>query len=219
MAPSAARRGRSSLAFAAILVVASLLASCGTSGTDLREPPAGVTAPAPTSSSTSTTLSPVFTVFSPAFPMAGEFPAEFTCAGEGISPPIKWVGVPPNTVELALSVTTPGAEGADPTVHWIVAGMPATAVEIAEDAVPLDAIEGPNSDGGFGWFPPCVEGDAIGQVQIQLHAIEEPSSLDPTMTAAEALDHLLSLPGTRTISSGTVTSGVAAPTTGSTATS
>jgi phosphatidylethanolamine-binding protein (PEBP) family uncharacterized protein len=205
-------------AVAAILVATALLAACGTSGTELRDPPPGATAPAPTSTSTSTTLPPVFTVFSPAFPMAGDFPAEFTCDGAGISPPVKWVGVPPNTVELALSVTTPAVEdGGEPTVHWILAGMPTTALEITEGTVPLDAIEGPNSDGGFGWLPPCVEGDTVSQVQIQLHALEEPSAIEPSMTAAEALDHLLSLPGTRTISSGTVTSGGGTSTTPSTA--
>jgi phosphatidylethanolamine-binding protein (PEBP) family uncharacterized protein len=205
MHPSSARSGPRRLLVLALLSLSVALAGCGTSGTDLREPPVGATAPAPTSSSTSTTLPPVFTVFSPAFPMAGEYPATFTCAGAGTSPPVKWVGVPPNTVELAISITTPGADGGDPTVHWILAGLPATAVEVPEATVPLDAIEGPNSDGDFGYLPPCVEGDTIGQVQIQLHALEEPSALDPAMTADEALAHLLSLPGSRTISSGTVT--------------
>jgi phosphatidylethanolamine-binding protein (PEBP) family uncharacterized protein len=176
----------------------------------------GATAPAPTSSTTSTTAAPVFTVFSPAFPMAGEIPAPFTCNGEGTSPPITWVGLPPGTVELALTVTTPppSADG-ETIVHWIVAGLPASTVEIPPGTVPLDAIEGPNSDGGFGWLPPCVEGDAVNQVQFQLHALEEASALDPAMTAEEALNHLLSLPGTRTISSGTITSNPpTTPTTG-----
>lgn len=191
----------------AVVLSATLLAACGTSGTDLRDPPMGATAPAPTSSTTSTTAAPVFTVFSPAFPMAGDIPATFTCNGAGTSPPITWVGVPPNTVELALTVTTPptSADG-EPIVHWIIAGLPSTAVEIPADSVPLEAIEGPNSDGQFEWLPPCVEGDTVNQVQFQLHALEQPSALDPAMTAPEALNHLLSLPGTRTISSGTITS-------------
>lgn len=199
---------RQALGVGSALVLTLAMIGCGTAGTDLREPPAGMTAPAPTSTTTSTTAAPVFSVFSPAFPMAGEIPDSYTCAGEGISPPVNWVGAPVAATELALTVTTPGIDAGDePTVHWILTGMPADTPSVPEGAIPDGAMEGPNSEGGTGWSPPCVEGDAISQLQFQLHALETASAVEADMSASEALAHLLALPGTRTISSGTVVAG------------
>lgn len=183
---------------AALLVVAT--AGCGTSGTDLREPPAGVTSPAPTSSTTATTP-PVFTITSPAFAIGGELPAVHTCAGDDLSPALTFNGVPPGTVELALTVTNPVAG----SVYWILAGMAPGTTELSEGSVPLEAIEGPNSSGEFGWAGPCPEPGETQQIELTLHALTGPSALEPDMTATEALTYLQGLPATRTIVTATAT--------------
>jgi phosphatidylethanolamine-binding protein (PEBP) family uncharacterized protein len=186
------------------LVGAAILGACGTSGTELRDPPPGATAPRPTTTttSTSTPIAPaVFSVNSSAFTPGGALPGNYTCDA-GVSPPLSWSAIPPATVELALTITNPVD---DRPVHWIVAGIDPTSTGIQEDTVPLNAVEGPNSDGDFGWWAPCPPVGETVTLDITLYALEEPSALTPEMTPPEALEHLGTVPGTRTVSTVTVT--------------
>jgi phosphatidylethanolamine-binding protein (PEBP) family uncharacterized protein len=199
--PAAARL---SWLLATVAVLAGALVACGSSGTELRDPPEGVTSPAPTSTTTSTTAAPaVFTISSPRFTLGGPMPDTYTCAGANVSPPLVWVNVPPDTAELAVTITS--LEGETEIVHWMVAGIEPTAISIDEDSIPLSAIEGPNSAGDFGWDGPCPASGETLDITITLHALSEPSALTPDMTAAEALDHLNGLPAVRTVTTATAT--------------
>jgi phosphatidylethanolamine-binding protein (PEBP) family uncharacterized protein len=183
---------------AAVALVAA--AGCGSDGKTLRDPPPGATSPAPTSTTTSTTAPAVFAVSSPAFAMGGVLPGVYTCDA-GVSPPLQWGAIPPNTVELALTITTT----TDRPVHWIVTGLPPTSTGIAEATVPLEGIEGPNSDGDFGYWPPCPAVGTTQQLDITLYALEQPSMLTPEMTPDEAIGHIAAIPGTRTVTVASVT--------------
>jgi phosphatidylethanolamine-binding protein (PEBP) family uncharacterized protein len=190
--------------------LACVAASCGSSGTDLREPPAGVTSPAPTTTTTATVPpADVFRLTSPAFDPAAEMPAAYTCGT--LSPPIGWEGVPAGTTELVLTVTSPRDDGLD--VHWIVAGLAPDSTGIDEGTIPLDAIEGPNSAGGFGWDGPCPEPGETVTLEVTLAALGAASALDPAMSAEEVIDHLVTLPATRTVTTATVTGAAATSTT------
>ena len=46
---------------------------------------------------------------SPAIPPGGEIPAQYTCDGADISPPLSWSGVPEGTGSLVLVVEDPDA--------------------------------------------------------------------------------------------------------------
>jgi Raf kinase inhibitor-like YbhB/YbcL family protein len=67
---------------------------------------------------------------SPAFEPNGEIPADYTCEGKDISPPLVWQGIPAGTRSLALIVDDPDAP--DPAapkmtwVHWILFNLPPT---------------------------------------------------------------------------------------------
>src|SRR5918995_277802 len=82
-------------------------------------------------STASTAATGVFQLTSPAFTEGGTIPDEFTCVGDDVSPPLAWSGVPVGTVELALVVRDPDADG---FVHWVVAGLPAATGGLAETA-------------------------------------------------------------------------------------
>lgn len=204
MTPRRTGSGRVGSLLATACVLAGAIVGCGSSGTELRDPPEGVTSPAPTSSTTTTTeATAVFTVSSPAFALAGPMPDTYTCAGRDTSPPLVWVDVPPGTVELAVTVTS--LDGETENVHWIVAGLLPSVANIEEGTVPLSGIEGPNSFGGFGWRGPCPdEGETI-DVTITLHAFTEASELNPDMSAGEAIDALNALPAVRTVTTATAT--------------
>jgi hypothetical protein len=71
------------------------------------------------------------TLTSQAFRQNGEIPAQHTCQGADVSPPLEWSGVPANTKSLALIVEDPDAP--DPAapkmtwVHWVLYNIPPTA--------------------------------------------------------------------------------------------
>jgi len=46
---------------------------------------------------------------SPAIPPSGEIPAQYTCDGADISPPLSWSDLPPGTGSLVLVVEDPDA--------------------------------------------------------------------------------------------------------------
>jgi phosphatidylethanolamine-binding protein (PEBP) family uncharacterized protein len=72
---------------------------------------------------------------SPAFAPGGRLPIRFTADGEGISPPLIWVGVPDEAVSLALIVEDPDAPTSSPLVHALVWDIPVHERRIAEGAI------------------------------------------------------------------------------------
>ena len=78
--------------------------------------------------------------------------AKYTCAGESISPPLQFSGVPAGTVTLGLVLTDQDANG---VVHWAVANIPVSDTNIAEGAPPSGAIEATAANGTIGYWAPC----------------------------------------------------------------
>jgi len=103
------------------------------------------------------------TITSPAFFHQTEIPAEFTCDGLDVSPPLEWTGVPDNAKSLVLIVDDPDAP--DPAapkmtwVHWVLYNLPPTTTSF-EQAVgrydlPPGTGEGSNDWKQKGYGGPC----------------------------------------------------------------
>src|SRR2546421_12553923 len=60
---------------------------------------------------------------SPAVPPGGEIPAQYTCDGADISPPLSWSEVPAGTGSLVLVVEDPDAPSGT-FRHWAVFDLP-----------------------------------------------------------------------------------------------
>lgn len=79
-----------------------------------------------------------FSIASPALIPNGVIPAYFTCDGAGVSPPLSWSDLPPDTKSLALIIDDPDAAGhgssAQPWVHWLVYNIPPTLDGLPEGA-------------------------------------------------------------------------------------
>ena len=60
---------------------------------------------------------------SAAFAEGEAIPRRFTCAGEDVSPPLEWNGVPSRTRALALWMEDPDAPGGT-FVHWTLLDLP-----------------------------------------------------------------------------------------------
>lgn len=103
------------------------------------------------------------TLTSPAFRQNGEIPAQYTCQGADVSPPLEWSGVPANTKSLALIVDDPDAP--DPAapkltwVHWVLYNIPPTATRLpdgaAAQALPGGTREGINDFKRAAYGGPC----------------------------------------------------------------
>jgi Raf kinase inhibitor-like YbhB/YbcL family protein len=94
-------------------------------------------------------------VTSPAFPANGPIPADFTCQGKDISPPLAWSQVPPETRSIAILVDDPDAPRGTVT-HFLVTNLPPQTQSLrAGTALPPGAIATKNDLGNAGWAGPC----------------------------------------------------------------
>jgi Raf kinase inhibitor-like YbhB/YbcL family protein len=90
-------------------------------------------------------------LYSSAFEDHAEIPAEYTCDGADISPPLEWSGISPGTESLALIVDDPDApDTANPKnvwVHWVVFNLPkmTTGLPAGIRDLPKQAKHGLNS--------------------------------------------------------------------------
>jgi hypothetical protein len=78
-------------------------------------------------------------------------------AGENISPPLSWSGVPEDAAELVLIMQDPDAPLPRPVVHLIATGIPPSSGGLAEGALGASGSDEPRSDDALMQVPePCV---------------------------------------------------------------
>ena len=93
-------------------------------------------------------------ITSPAFEQNGMIPIKYTCDGENINPPLKFIGVPEAAQSLVLIVDDPDAPYGS-WVHWVVMDIDPKINSIHEGVATASAKEGANSSGNFGYDGPC----------------------------------------------------------------
>lgn len=117
---------------------------------------------------------------SSAFTNNGLIPAQYTCDGANISPPLNWDEVPPGTQSLVLIVDDPDAPE-QTFVHWVVYDIPPTIRQLAEKN-PADktltngAVQGANDFGSFGYGGPCPP-SGTHRYFFQIYALDKKLSL------------------------------------------
>jgi hypothetical protein len=173
----------------AVVLAALVLAGCGSSGRELRDPKPGATAPERRESS-SGTLTPtsgpdisVFGLASDAWTPGGNIPEHYTCDGEDVSPPFAVFSPPPGTVELALVVTDIDA----PWVHWVLAGMSAETASFESGEVPAGAVQASNSSGSPQYSGPCPPEGEQHTYEFALYALPAPSGVTEGQSAVTAV--------------------------------
>jgi Raf kinase inhibitor-like YbhB/YbcL family protein len=105
----------------------------------------------------------MLTIRSPAFEANGEIPAQYTCEGKDVSPPLEFSGVPQGAKSLALIVHDPDAP--DPKapqrdwVHWVLYDLPPSCTGLPEgvsaSALPQGTQQGMNDWKKPGYGGPC----------------------------------------------------------------
>jgi Raf kinase inhibitor-like YbhB/YbcL family protein len=125
------------------------------------------------------------TVQSPAFADGRPIPRRHTGDGEDLSPPLTWSALPAGTKELALIVDDPDAPTAEPWVHWVIHGIPATTAGLNEGVhqqerppFPAGAIQGTNSWETVGYRGPAPpRGHGLHHYHFTIYALDAPLGL------------------------------------------
>jgi Raf kinase inhibitor-like YbhB/YbcL family protein len=115
-----------------------------------------------------------FALTSPAIPPGGPIPAEYSCDGSDISPPLVWSGMPPGTQSLVLVIEDPDAPGGT-FHHWAAYGIPPGAGGLPAGFnrnPPAFVRQARNDFGTIGYRGPCPpRGGGAHHYRIELYAL------------------------------------------------
>lgn len=132
-------------------------------------------------------------ITSSAFEHDGRIPAEHTCKGSDISPPLEWTDPPEGTVELALICDDPDAPSGE-WVHWVIYAMaadvralPQAVAQHARLSEPVGALQGRNDFAKTGYNGPCPPPGPAHRYYFRLYALREKVNLPPNATKADLL--------------------------------
>jgi hypothetical protein len=136
---------------------------------------------------------------SSAFDAEGPIPAEHTCGGSDMSPPLRWDSVPDEARSLVLVCDDPDAPGGT-WVHWVFYDLPPDMTELPAEipAVanpPVGGTQGENDFGDLGYGGPCPPAGNPHRYFFRLYALDRRLELAPGATKAQVLaaadEHML----------------------------
>ena len=104
----------------------------------------------------------------------GQLPAEFTCDGAGVSPPLAWSGAPAGTASYALSLWHESPDGVKS--YWVVHGIPASVTTLPKAARGI-GIEGFNGRRRTGYDPMCSRGPGSKTYYVSIYALSRSARL------------------------------------------
>lgn len=115
-------------------------------------------------------------------------PSKYTCDGENISPPLKFLQIPPEAKSLVLIVDDPDAPKGT-FDHWIVWNLPPNLEEFKEDAPELKhlsplPVQGVNGYGKNYYYGPCPPSGKH-HYHFKLYALNSKLSLPEGSTKKE----------------------------------
>jgi phosphatidylethanolamine-binding protein (PEBP) family uncharacterized protein len=127
-----------------------------------------------------------FSISSPAFERNGSIPAQYTCAGAGISPPLAWTKVPAKAAELVLFTIDDSSSGKSGGIRWIVGGIDPASTGVAAGKAPQGGILGTNTAGHVGYSPICPAHGKSDTVEFVMYALKKTIPLSPGFQPSQA---------------------------------
>ena len=134
----------------------------------------------------------VLSISSTAFQEGESIPAQYSCQGQDISPPLAWGEPPAGTKSLALIVNDPDAPVGVFT-HWVLFNLPAGSRELPE-AVPAEpqlangALQGKNDFGKIGYAGPCPPPGSPHRYRFTLYALDNALDLKSGATKKQVIE-------------------------------
>lgn len=121
------------------------------------------------------------------WPDGSAIPARHTCDGDDVAPALNWTNVPPDAVELAITVVDLDANG---FVHWVLSGIDPMRTSLTENEQPRPGFESVNSFGLRGWNGPCPPVNEEHLYQFTIHALNQPLEVADDAPATEVISTL-----------------------------
>jgi Raf kinase inhibitor-like YbhB/YbcL family protein len=172
-----------------MLVSMLVMAACSTGAGRTLDPPVfpppGTVAPETTPAPEPVVPEPM--LVSAAWPDGAEIPVRYTCRGDDVAPALSWANVPPDAVELAVTVVDLDAAG---FVHWIVYGIDPQVTGLVENELPPPGLEWVNSFGAPTWGGPCPPVGQPHLYQFTVHALNQPLEVADDAPATEVISML-----------------------------
>ncbi|MFF5206977.1 YbhB/YbcL family Raf kinase inhibitor-like protein [Streptosporangium sp. NPDC000396] len=97
-------------------------------------------------------LKPI-SVSSPLLRDGAPLPSDYSCRGSAGNPPLRWSGVPESAKSVAIVADSNSRTGGE--VNWVVFDIDPRTNELAENSVPVGAVEGSTTSGKVGYASPC----------------------------------------------------------------
>ena len=127
-----------------------------------------------------------FSISSSAFERNGQIPAQYTCAGAGISPPLSWTKVPAKAAELVLFVIDDNSSGSSGGIRWIVGGIDPSSKGVAAGKVPPGGIVGTNTAGKAAYSPICPDKGKSDTIEFVMYALKKKIPISPGFQPSQA---------------------------------
>jgi phosphatidylethanolamine-binding protein (PEBP) family uncharacterized protein len=129
-----------------------------------------------------------FSIASSAFERNGQIPAQYTCAGAGVSPPLSWAKVPAHAAELFLFVIDDNSSDSSGGIRWVVGGIDPSSTGVAAGQTPSGGIVGTNTAGKAAYSPICPAHGKSDTIEFVMYALSKKIPLSPGFqpTRAEA---------------------------------
>lgn len=112
-------------------------------------------------------------ISSPAFERNGAIPAQYTCDGANVSPPLRWQHLPAHTKELVLFAIDDSSDGSEGGIRWIVAGIDPSLSGISAGQLPAGAVVGLNGSGKATYGGICPAKGKTASVEFVLWALRK----------------------------------------------
>jgi phosphatidylethanolamine-binding protein (PEBP) family uncharacterized protein len=127
-----------------------------------------------------------FSISSSAFERNGAIPAQYTCAGAGVSPPLSWTKVPAHAAELVLFIIDDSSSSSSGGIRWIVGGIDPSSTGVAAGKLPPGAIVGANTAGKAAYSPICPAHGKSDTVEFVMYALKKTIPLSPGFQPSKA---------------------------------
>jgi phosphatidylethanolamine-binding protein (PEBP) family uncharacterized protein len=127
-----------------------------------------------------------FSISSSAFERNGQIPAQYTCAGAGISPPLSWGKVPAKAAELVLFVIDDNSSGSSGGIRWVVGGIDPSSTGVAAGKTPAGGIVGTNTAGKAAYSPICPAKGKSDTIEFVMYALKKTIPISPGFQPSQA---------------------------------
>lgn len=130
-----------------------------------------------------------FEIQTTAFKPGGDIPRKFTCAGQNVSPALRWTEPPAGTASFALIMDDPDAPMST-WVHWIAYDLPAGTRQLSEGVPKGDGLQGGGRQGRndfpeVGYGGPCPPPGKPHRYYFKLYALDKKLDLKAGATKHE----------------------------------